>query len=146
VVRAGAEADTLVGSPLDQPFVLHPDGSTSRLDTTLGAGFTLLGVDVTAQDWAVVDAAFDFLPRDRLDIVLGDRRPRPATTPPSIGDADGELEQLLTIASGQFLLLRPDRYVAGVFPPARAEISAAALRRHLGTPATVPTATTKGAP
>lgn len=132
VVRDGSPADALVGSPLDQPHVLHPNGSVTRLDTVLGAGFTMLGVDVTPDDWLVADAAFGDLPFDRVDVVLGDRRPRSNAVPRAVGDADGELETLLTVAHGRFLLLRPDRYVAAVFPTDRADFTASVLRRAFG--------------
>ncbi|WP_051174948.1 bifunctional 3-(3-hydroxy-phenyl)propionate/3-hydroxycinnamic acid hydroxylase [Nocardia exalbida] len=145
VVRDGPETEELVGRPLDQPNVLHPDGSTSRLDEVLGTGFTLLGVDVTAADWALTNAAFDDLPAQRLSIVLGDRRPRWDATPRAVGDADGELEDLLSGVSGRFVLLRPDRYVAAVFRSARAEFTASALRRLLGSDTVLPIPTAKGA-
>lgn len=132
VVRDGSPTDALVGSPIDQPHILYAGGATGRLDEVLGSGFTLLGIDVTAQDWQTVATAFGTLPTRHVDIVLSDRRPRSGTDPLAVGDADGELERLLDVASGKFVLLRPDRYVAAVFPTERAEFTATVVRRVLG--------------
>lgn len=144
VVRDGSGADTLVGSPLDQPQVLYPNGDTTRLDAVLGTGFTILGVDVTQDDWAIAEAALTGLPHDRVSIVLGDRRPRSNAVPRAVGDADGELEALLGAVAGRFVLLRPDRYVAAVFPADRAEFTASALRRVIGTGLDASVLSTKG--
>ncbi|MFB8003718.1 bifunctional 3-(3-hydroxy-phenyl)propionate/3-hydroxycinnamic acid hydroxylase [Nocardia sp. NPDC056000] len=133
VVRDGSPADELVGSALDQPWTLHPDGATRRLDAVLGDRFNLLGVDVTDQEWERAIAALRPLPMRCVDVVLGDRRPRTGGSRPAIGDADGELEALLRPAAGKFVLLRPDRYVAAVFPSEHAGATAARLRAVLGT-------------
>lgn len=131
VLRDGSSADELVGVALDQPQVLRPDGTIRKLDSVLGEDFTLLGVDVSEEDWEQVLAALPPLPIRSVDIVLGDRRPRSSGPRVAVGDADGELETLLQPASGRFVLLRPDRYVACVFPADRAGETAASLRRLL---------------
>ncbi|MEV6362209.1 bifunctional 3-(3-hydroxy-phenyl)propionate/3-hydroxycinnamic acid hydroxylase [Nocardia asteroides] len=138
LVRDGSITDDLVGSPIDQPDILFPNGSIGRLDDVMGSDFTLLGVDVDPNDWAVVEAAFETLPMQSANVVLGDRRPRSDADPRAVGDADGELERLLSPATGKFVLIRPDRYVAAVFPGSRADYVATSLRRCLGSAAPIP--------
>ncbi|NJP97082.1 bifunctional 3-(3-hydroxy-phenyl)propionate/3-hydroxycinnamic acid hydroxylase [Nonomuraea sp. FMUSA5-5] len=112
----------LVGTLLPQPCVLV--ASSARpvlLDEVLGAGFALLGVDVTAAEW---DRVASLLPADRLvtcvDVVLDERLPRPSDERQSVADADGRLQAALGMARGHFVLVRPDRYLGAVFTAERA--------------------------
>jgi 3-(3-hydroxy-phenyl)propionate hydroxylase len=128
VVRPARAAHPLVGAPLPQPRVLcGPDHRVTRLDDVLGPGWSLLGVDVTDDGWRRAERAG--LPEvTRVDAALDDRNPRDRDGRAGIADADGRLQELCADLAGQFLLIRPDRLVAAVFPPAQAERVGAALR------------------
>lgn len=125
VVRLDGTTHPMVGAPLPQPRVLHgPDHRVTRLDDVLGPGWSLLGIDVPDDAWPGTG-----LPATtRVDVALDDRAPRRRPGRAGIADADGRLQQLCAGLAGQFVLVRPDRLVAAVFPPAQAERVSAALR------------------
>ncbi|MFI6816027.1 bifunctional 3-(3-hydroxy-phenyl)propionate/3-hydroxycinnamic acid hydroxylase [Nonomuraea sp. NPDC050328] len=119
----------LVGTQLPQPLVLVPPGLRPvLLDEALGEGFALLGVDVDAVDWA---RTTELARVRRIDVVLGDRLPRPLSERQAIADADGRLEAALGAARGRFVLVKPDRYVAAVFTAADAGSAAQLLRAFI---------------
>ncbi|MEU0570449.1 hypothetical protein ABZ297_34370 [Nonomuraea sp. NPDC005983] len=121
----------LAGTLLPQPQVLiAPNLRTVLLDEVLGDGFALLAVDVPATDWARVSGV---APVRRLDVVLGERLPRPAGDRQAVADADGRLETALSPARGRFVLVKPDRYIAAVFPAKDVEPVAALLRAYVRT-------------
>nr|WP_051182851.1 bifunctional 3-(3-hydroxy-phenyl)propionate/3-hydroxycinnamic acid hydroxylase [Nocardia vinacea] len=121
VIRFDGRAHLLVGTPLPQPRVLHgPHTKMTRLDDVLGPGWSLLGVGVTDADWHRADRAG--LPEGiRVEVVLGDRVPRPGSGRTAVADYDGRLDALFGELAGSFVLVRPDRLVAAVFAPAEAE-------------------------
>jgi 3-(3-hydroxy-phenyl)propionate hydroxylase len=128
VFRTGRTDEPLVGHQLPQPVVLVPPGlRPSRLDEVLGDGLAVLGVDVPGTAWDALPAAWPFT---RIDVVLGDRLPRPAAGRRAIADADGRLEAALLGARGRFVLVKPDRYVAAVFGAGRLPLVARALHHH----------------
>jgi 3-(3-hydroxy-phenyl)propionate hydroxylase len=139
VAHLDGAAQPLVGTLLPQPLILHGDDHRNRLlDDVLGPNWSLLGVDVDEGAWEPATVA---LPPDgvRVDVVRGDRAPRPRGGRLAIADADGRLDALLAGLAGHFLLLRPDRIVAAIFRPADAQRVAARLRRfQLGRDATPP--------
>ncbi|MBO2455278.1 bifunctional 3-(3-hydroxy-phenyl)propionate/3-hydroxycinnamic acid hydroxylase [Actinomadura barringtoniae] len=132
VVRTGTGDEGLVGTQLPQPRVLVPPSlHPSLLDHVLGNGLALLGVDVDAAGWDRVSAALPgALPITHIDVRLGERLPRPHGERQAIADADGRLEAALAGAHGRFVLVKPDRYIAAVFPAARSARVAAELARH----------------
>ncbi|MGI5169052.1 bifunctional 3-(3-hydroxy-phenyl)propionate/3-hydroxycinnamic acid hydroxylase [Spirillospora sp. CA-253888] len=140
VARPGASpgADAMTGTLLPQPRVLVPPALRPRLlDEVLGDGMALLGVGVTEADWARVADAFPAAWRlGCVDVVPGERLPRPNGGRKAIADADGRLDAALAGARGRFVLVRPDRYVAAVFTAAQAGRVRAGLAPYLGT--TVP--------
>lgn len=119
-------SDELVGRPLPQPLVLTDDLRTVRLDDVLGAGLTLLGVDLEPTAWSAIPEGW---PLHRLDVTLGDLLPT-ASERRSIGDIGGALERSLDTARGKFVLVRPDRYVAAVLSPGEVPALGALLDRH----------------
>jgi 3-(3-hydroxy-phenyl)propionate hydroxylase len=128
VVRTGRTDETLVGRQLPQPLGLVPPGlRPARLDGVLGDGFAVLGVDVPGAAWDALPA----WPFVRVDVVLGDRLPRPAGGRRAIADADGRLEAALGGVRGRFVLVKPDRYVAAVFGPGRIALVDRELSAHL---------------
>lgn len=132
-----AEDAPLLGKALEQPRVLLPDGrTTGPLDEVLGTGFVLLGVNVTAGDWETVrDSPLAGLDATEIDVLLGDRLPRPDGPRQAVADSDGRLERLLARYPGRFLLLRPDRYVCAVLRPEQAPEVGRLLSRTLRIPA-----------
>ncbi|MFG1609777.1 bifunctional 3-(3-hydroxy-phenyl)propionate/3-hydroxycinnamic acid hydroxylase [Actinoplanes sp. NPDC049265] len=134
VHSGGLVLDTheLTGTLLPQPRVLiAPELRPGLLDTVLGEGFALLGVDTPEPAWASLDAAgwgALSLPIRRVDVVLGDRLPRCAEGRLAVADADGRLEGALASAAGGFVLVKPDRYVAAVIRPGGAAQIADRLR------------------
>ncbi|MCP2338965.1 FAD-dependent monooxygenase [Actinomadura rupiterrae] len=106
----------LTGTQLPQPRVLVPPGLHPRLlDDVLGQGLVLLGVNVGPDAWANVPS----VPLTQIDVALGDRLPSPRDGRQAIADADGRLEAALAPADGCFVLVKPDRYIGAVLPPAR---------------------------
>ncbi|MFF5143052.1 bifunctional 3-(3-hydroxy-phenyl)propionate/3-hydroxycinnamic acid hydroxylase [Streptomyces sp. NPDC013157] len=134
-VRSGAivpldgQAKSPVGTALPQPRVLHgPHLRLTRLDDVLGRGWSLLGVGLTEADWDTATHAG--LPAGtRVDIVLDDRSPRDHPGRTAVADADGRLQTFFGRLTGRFVLVRPDRLIAAVFPPDQAERVSHSLRR-----------------
>nr|WP_051807492.1 bifunctional 3-(3-hydroxy-phenyl)propionate/3-hydroxycinnamic acid hydroxylase [Actinoplanes subtropicus] len=138
VVRLDGRAHLLVGTLLPQPRVLFgPELTPARLDDVLGARWSLLGVDVADDGWLAAGLAG--LPEVvEVDVALDDRAPRRRAGRAGVADADGRLQALFGDLAGQFLLVRPDRLVAAVFPPAQAERIGAALRAVRAADTTAP--------
>lgn len=132
-VSAAGDGDRLLGTSLAQPRVLDRSGAGVPLDELLGNGFALLAVEVADSDLSLVDAepAWDetFAAR-RLRIEL-DRFPVDRGSWPRVADFDGALRRLFAGHAGKCLLVRPDRFVAAVFPPRLAAAVATDLQRRL---------------
>ncbi|MHC3475208.1 bifunctional 3-(3-hydroxy-phenyl)propionate/3-hydroxycinnamic acid hydroxylase [Streptomyces sp. 7R007] len=129
VVPTDGAGSGLVGAMLPQPRVLHgPHHRPARLDDVLGQGWSLLGIGVSDTDWATAVRAG--LPEaTAVDVFLDDRTPRDRAGRTGIADADGRLDTLFAGLNGSFVLVRPDRFVAAVFAPDRAEYVGLTLRR-----------------
>ncbi|WP_406131619.1 FAD-dependent monooxygenase [Streptomyces sp. NBC_00989] len=140
VVRPGRRANPLVGALLPQPRVLHGPGyRLALLDDVLGTGWSLLGVGLTEADWTCARGAG--LPYGtEVDVLIDDRALGRVTDRPEITDADGGPGAFLQDLAGHFVLVRPDRLVAAVFPPHRAARVGQELRRFVSAPAADPTA------
>lgn len=145
VVPLDSPGRELVGTMLPQPQVLHgPHHRLTRLDDILGQGWSLLGIGVADADWATVARA-GIPEATAVDVFLDDRAPRDRAGRTGIADADGRLDALFTGLTGSFALVRPDRLVAAVFTPERAEYVGGELRHFQAdgpTTATVPPAPT----
>jgi 3-(3-hydroxy-phenyl)propionate hydroxylase len=138
VSHAGAAASHMVGTLLPQPWVIpEPSLRPQRLDEVLGSRLTLLGVDVELREWdevLAIVARHGLPPMGGIDVVLEDRLPTASGQRTAIADADGELEQVMAPARGQFVLVKPDRYVAAVFAAGDAEAVASELSTWLRVP------------
>lgn len=123
-----------MGTFLPQPRVLHgPQLQVTRLDNVLGRGWSLLGVGLTDADWNT--AAHAGLPAGkRVSVVLDDRYPRDRPGRTAVADADGRLQALFGGLTGHFLLVRPDRLIAAVFPADQSERVSHSLRRFAPAP------------
>ncbi len=105
----------VVGRMLPQPEVLRGDGTRVRLDTVLGNGFAVIGVDVVPE--LSEHALWDALQPRLLQVLVGDRAPRrPTSTVETVADVDGSLTTLLGECRGSAVLVRPDRFIAAVLP------------------------------
>ncbi|GAA3901777.1 bifunctional 3-(3-hydroxy-phenyl)propionate/3-hydroxycinnamic acid hydroxylase [Streptomyces lacrimifluminis] len=133
VVRLAGPHQSLVGTPLRQPRVLRaPRHEVTRLDDVLGRGWSLLGIGVTEDDWATVTVRPGLPKATLVDVCLDDRAPRDHVGRTGIADADGRLDALFAGLAGHFVLVRPDRLVAAVFSPDRAESVATELTHSTG--------------
>jgi 3-(3-hydroxy-phenyl)propionate hydroxylase len=131
--RARTRQPPIVGRMLPQPLVFTSAEERVLLDEVLGAGYALVGVDLDAAALdRLTDPFWEQIGARRLAIALDDRAPHPARHP-IVTDVGGPLPQELGAYAGQILLVRPDRYVAAVFPLGQEQQVAAALRRIAGT-------------
>ena len=128
-----SEAGGLVGRMLPQPRVLLADGGQALLDDVLGSWFSLVAVDPARDAFAGLRSEFwEELGVSRVGLRLGDRLPARHPSAVGVADADGLLEPVLGDQRGRLLLLRPDRFVLGVFDPADEEAFVASVRKALG--------------
>jgi 3-(3-hydroxy-phenyl)propionate hydroxylase len=124
----------IVGQMLPQPYVFTSAEQCVPLDDVLGTGYALVGLDTDAATLdRLTDPWWDQIGAKRLAIALDDRAPH-LQQHPIVADVGGTLRREYGAWAGQVLLVRPDRYVAAVFPPAQERLVAAALRRLAGTP------------
>lgn len=100
MLQSVTDPDSPVGRPLAQPRVRTSDGGEQLLDELLGGGFAILGRE--NPEPALTDAARAFWKeRDTRIVATG-----------SLELLDSWLDELL--ASALAIVVRPDRYVAGV--------------------------------
>ena len=105
------------GSMLAQPDVLCSDGAVRPLDELLGTGFALVGIDVPGGVRAPRSPIWRTIDPTLIDLRLDDRDARPGNGEATvIADLDGSLTTALGAYRGEYLLVRPDRFVLGVLP------------------------------
>ncbi|HLQ27537.1 MAG TPA: bifunctional 3-(3-hydroxy-phenyl)propionate/3-hydroxycinnamic acid hydroxylase [Acidiferrobacterales bacterium] len=116
-----ADGNTLSGRMLPQPHVTTADGDQQPLDNMIGAGFALISYGT--EDSGILDhlchPLWDHLAAVRV-FIASPGSGRSESVPPgsryrSVVDHDNVLASLLDDYRGKIILLRPDRYVAGVF-------------------------------
>lgn len=125
--------DELIGASLPQPHALDHDGVAVPLDKLLGNGFALLAVEVADRDVEAVDAEpiwDETFEVERLRIEP-DRFPGDDPRWPRVADFDGALRRVFAAYAAKFLLVRPDRFVAAVFPSSLSGAVSADLGRQL---------------
>jgi 3-(3-hydroxy-phenyl)propionate hydroxylase len=135
-VRERGLAHPLAGRLLPQPRVLLPDLRLVPLDDLLGPGFAVLQVQASERHRPVLQhPLWRQLGARVVELLLDDRMPsRNADGMPSAADADGDLSALLGDCRGRLVVVRPDRYVAGVFEEADEQRFADALAARLSAP------------
>jgi 3-(3-hydroxy-phenyl)propionate hydroxylase len=121
-----------VGAIIGQPRVFDTVTSSIRLlDDTLGAGWALLGVGVSADEVAAAAETLEHLAPSTARIAVDNR------LPPGDGrllvDVDGRLDQEFTAYQRRIVLLRPDRFVAASWVPGDMPALGDAL--HIDSPA-----------
>lgn len=113
----------LIGLALGQPRVF--DFNAHRIlpfDELTGTGWSVIGVGIDSdEDWLRAIAAFAPLSPAHVDVPLDDLvRDRPEGVRIAI-DVDSRLYSEVAGARGRFLVMRPDRVIAGVVDPASIE-------------------------
>jgi 3-(3-hydroxy-phenyl)propionate hydroxylase len=134
-----------LGRLLPQPQVMLPDGAVVPLDDVLGTGFCLIAVDTGPLAFdAFTQPIWDVVGARRIELALGDVNPLPSSTHLSIADVDEKLAATLAQHVGHVLLVRPDRYVAGVCRPDDAASLADWFERAIGGSRATPPPDTAG--
>jgi 3-(3-hydroxy-phenyl)propionate hydroxylase len=105
-----------VGQPVGQPRVFDTTaGATVLLDKAIGEGWALLAVGVPGADPAAEVAPFAPLRPTVASVAVDDRLPVGAGQ--LLVDVDGGLDAEFAPYHGRYVLLRPDRFVAGAWAP-----------------------------
>ena len=132
------EGRKLIGRMLPQPRVQLPDGEYILLDEVLGNGFALLRL---YDDPAGAFAPFQQEIWARLGVRFVCIRPAgitpqnvqgPHNQTSSVIDVEGKMSTFLRANHDVYLLVRPDRYVMGVFGIEQAERFVERLQRCIG--------------
>ncbi|WP_051025645.1 bifunctional 3-(3-hydroxy-phenyl)propionate/3-hydroxycinnamic acid hydroxylase [Nocardia aobensis] len=127
VFAPAPETAGAVGVPIGQPLAFDVrDHAVRRLDDVLGNGWALLGVDVGEQHWEPTELISELLAATEVSVVTADRLPRTARQ--VLVDVDGALIEEFRSYTGQFVLLRPDRFVAAAWHPGDSDRVAAQVR------------------
>lgn len=130
-------ADSPVGRLFIQPRVRTADGEVVRLDDAIGNGFTLLGwgadpsFNLTPQAWSLCARMGMRFVLAKPDVQL----PYTADVPAgvlAIGDVTGRLKDWFGRQTTSVVLLRPDRFVAGICTPQGVSEAIVALADKLG--------------
>ncbi|UEP29603.1 MULTISPECIES: bifunctional 3-(3-hydroxy-phenyl)propionate/3-hydroxycinnamic acid hydroxylase [unclassified Burkholderia] len=126
-----------VGRMFIQPRVRLPEGRTVLLDDAIGTGFVLLGwgadptFGMTPQAralWARIGGRFVIAKPD-AQLAYADDVPSDVL---AIGDETGRLKDWFSRLPESVVLLRPDRFVAGVCAPQQVSSAIVALAEKLG--------------
>ena len=139
VAEAGGGANTadtpntMVGRMLPQPAVRTADGRSQLLDQLIGPGFALIatGAADEAALAALSDPLWQQLGAVRILIVDAAMGAHDGVNHRRVVDTAGAIAVVRAAARGRFMLLRPDRYVAGVFSGADEAAFARQFRRLL---------------
>ena len=144
---AAAGKASLVGRMLPQPMVCGADGRSQLLDEFIGAGFAIIATGTAGEAAlaALVDPLWIRLGVRRIVIVEAGEisggmvaNNAPATVDcQRVVDSAGAMAGVRAAAGGRLILVRPDRYVAGVFEAADEAAFALRFRRLLDGSATV---------
>lgn len=134
VIGSGSSGQLSCGQMFPQPVVEDAAGNSVMLDAVLGTGFALLQYAPRADSrlntlqhplWERLEA--------RRILILPKGSAVDSSDVASVWvDRDGALGALLGEPSGQLLLLRPDRYVAAIFPLAEEQTIADGFAALLG--------------
>lgn len=133
--------DPLAASPVGrlfiQPRVRTSDGKVVRLDDAIGNNFAVLGwgadptFGLTAQARAVCERAGVRFVLAKPDVQLAHADDVPAGVLP-LGDLTGRLKDWFSGRPESVVLLRPDRFVAGVCTPQQVSAAIVELAGKLG--------------
>jgi 3-(3-hydroxy-phenyl)propionate hydroxylase len=139
------ESRRITGVMLPQPEVLMPDGKRVLLDEVLGTGFAMLRLSddpeeafapIKAEIWQRLGVKFVSVEPDGYKPIGSDKCV-------VVGDVQRVNADFLRNRQDIFVLVRPDRYVLGVFREEDAEEFALAFQRCLAPHTQVKPNTTK---
>lgn len=118
--------------PLQQPWVLAPAGQRLRLDDALGPAWAVLGLGTNPRTWAGDHPAWALAGARFLRVLLPGEALH--STGPAVRDADGEFARWAAAAGRMpmVIVVRPDRYVFGVYRAGAGRRAAADFARALG--------------
>lgn len=123
---------SLVGRPLPQTPVRLDDRRMAPLDQALGPGFALLRFDREPAVNCLVHPLWQRLAPQLVTMLSDDRTPRPSLMAETVvSDVGGAFADAARYHAGQFLLIRPDRAVAGAFDALEAATFAETVQRLL---------------
>jgi 3-(3-hydroxy-phenyl)propionate hydroxylase len=115
---ARSSAHDPTGSMIVQPRVLRSDYRIVDFDEVLGQGFALLGVGLPQEVLSKLRSPlWERLGASVITVILDDYLPTKVRGSKAIADVDGLLKTQLGELTGQVVLLRPDRFIAGSFKP-----------------------------
>lgn len=120
VIRVREREPAIVGAMLPQPGVLLPEGQVMPLDDVLGPWFALIAVEPAPRAFAALRSPlWERLGARRLRLWPDERFPAAGgdDEPQAVADLDRLLAPALAGCAGEVVVVRPDRFVAGVFRP-----------------------------
>ncbi len=134
--EGGGNAASLVGRMLAQPMVRGADGQSRLLDEFTGPGFALIATDAGSEAAlaALADPLWQRLGAKRIVVVSpadSSGGAHEAANSQRVIDVAGAMDTVRTAARGYIILLRPDRYVAGVFSAAGEDAFARSFEQRL---------------
>ena len=115
--RGGRQNKKMAGLMLPQPKVVTSQGEHVLLDEVLGPGFALLRLyDDPAKAFTTLEVdSWKRLGVRFVCVQPGRRTPGGSEACVVVGDVDGEMSKFLRHDQRLFVLVRPDRYIFGVF-------------------------------
>ena len=127
-------SDGPAGTIIAQPRIYGPGSGYGRLDEILGNGYALLAVGGAIQDAeALKHPLWHRLGATRTHVAINDRLPVRSASWRAVCDLDGQLGEQLSNCEGRIVLVRPDRFIAGVFRPELESQFASRIEAALGT-------------
>jgi 3-(3-hydroxy-phenyl)propionate hydroxylase len=134
VVTCGRGEGSPVGRMFPRPLLVGEDRERVSIDKVIGAGFALVGVNVSRK--AVTEAArhpvWANLRPALISISLEPKASPAAQTNNDYFLADDSAIPMLAVYDAQIVIVRPDRYVAGIGPPHEFTRISDAFARLLG--------------
>lgn len=125
---------TRVGRMFPQPLVTRADGGEVLIDEAIGPHFAVLayGRDAEALLAGLVDPLWQQLDARRIAILPAGLPAGEPVQPTRGVDAVVRADEPVPLADGELIVLRPDRYVAGVFAPGGEAAFCRAFRQVVG--------------
>lgn len=119
----------LIGTEVPQPRAFDMSArAVVMLDDALGSGWSIVGVDVDPEQWVHVRRVAALTGATLFELSTSDRLSRGAHGRRTLLDVDGKLNREFLPFGGSFVLIRPDRVIASVRPPAEIDDLAFQIR------------------
>jgi 3-(3-hydroxy-phenyl)propionate hydroxylase len=112
----GSDPGDPSGSMLVQPRVLRSDNRVVDLDEVIGQGFALLAIGLDDVELSgLTSPLWDRLGTSFVSVTVDDHFAVSTDGWQAVADLDGLLQSQLGAITGRLMLVRPDRFIAGVF-------------------------------